>query len=297
MNEILLRRNWHRWLSKAFIKRLLWKAATPVALGGLYAWRIEDHWIRVERRNMPIANLGGGFEGCTIAQISDLHSSPIVLDRYLTQCIEHVNRLGPDFVVITGDMILGARAHARKVSRILANLSPGIATVACLGNHDYGIFHPRGRGGLSGLADYVTQELALSNIFVLRNQRRVFHRDGSAIQFVGVEDFWSGRYDPCLAFEEAQTLPTIGLCHNPDGAWHMAYWGADWVLAGHTHGSDKTDTKIRDFFMPTAYKDFLAGEYSLGGGRYLYVNRGLSYARRMNLNARPEITLFTLRRA
>jgi len=298
MNDILTTPRYQRWPRRGFFKRLLWGAARKLALGGLYAWGLEEHWLKIERRDMVLSGLGEGLSGSTLVHISDLHCSPIVLERYLNHCVEAVNALEPDFVAITGDMITGPKLYARRVARVLRRLDPRIATVACLGNHDYGIFHPAGLGGNRGLSQYVAHELACADVFVMMNESRVFHRDGAPIQFVGVEDFWSDRYDPCQAFEMAgDGMPTIALCHNPDAAWHVAYWGADWVLSGHTHGSGKTHTRVRDLVFPAAHKDFLAGEYSLGGGKYLYVNRGLGYARRMNLNARPEITLFTLRRA
>jgi len=37
-----------------------------------------------------------------------------------------------------------------------------------------------------------------------------------------------------------------------------------------------------------------AGAFDVGGGRTLYVNRGLGHLLRVRFNARPELTLFTL---
>ncbi len=297
MNEVLLRPPGRR-SKKAFFKRLVWSAANSCALGGLYAWRLERHWLRIERRTMPLPNLGGGFCGATLAHVSDLHCCPIVRPRYLHQCIEAINAIEPDFIAITGDFITGSRRYVRRIATILKGLTPKQAVLACLGNHDYGIFHPRGLGGTRELAETLYNELGLADIFVMMNERRVFHRDGAALQFVGVEDFWSSRYDPQLAFDMAHPhLPTIALCHNPDAALELAGHGADWVLAGHTHGTPTRNHKLSDLFLPTAYKQFAAGQYNLGEGKYLYVNRGLGYARRRHLNGRPEITLFTLTHA
>ncbi|MFB3894103.1 MAG: metallophosphoesterase [Phycisphaerae bacterium] len=297
MNEILFAPYRERWLGKYFFKRLLWTAAGSCALGGLFAWRFEDHWLKIERRDMPLAGLGAGLNGATLAHVSDLHCSPIVLERYLHQCVDQVNALGVDFVAITGDFITGPRHYARRVARVLRHLRPKVATVACLGNHDYGIYHPRGFGGRRGLADYVAEQLTRADIFVAMNEARTFARGGATLQFVGVEDFWSSRYNPYLAFDSASgSLPTIGLCHNPDAALQVAHCGAHWVLAGHTHGSEKSEF-VHDVLLPASHRHFVAGQYSLGHDRWLYVNRGLGYGRRINLNARPEITVFTLKAA
>ena len=244
---------------------------------------------------MPLKGLDRSLHGTRLAHISDLHCSPIVREKYLQQCVAIVNSLEVDFVAVTGDLLTGPRHYARRVARVLGGLNPKVATVACLGNHDYGIWHPRGLGGKRGLARYVADALTLADIFVMTNESRVFRLNGSAIQFVGVEDYWPPRYAPRLAYESAEPrVPTIALCHNPDGAAEMARRGAQWVLAGHTHGNSAGNTRLHGFVLPKDQKHFIAGRYSLGSGSYLYVNRGLGYARRINLNARPEIAVFTL---
>jgi predicted MPP superfamily phosphohydrolase len=295
MNNVLIRPAEHRRSKRAFLKKLVWSAANSCALGGLFTGRLEKHWLRLERRPMPLPHLGEGFRGATLAHVSDLHCSPIVRERYLRQCVEAINAVQADFVAITGDFITGPRSYARRIARILKELAPKTAVLACLGNHDYGIFHPHGRGGKHELAETLYDALGHADIFVMRNERRVFHRKGESLQFIGVEDFWSSSYDPKLAFDMAHPhLPTIALCHNPDAALDLACHGADWVLAGHTHGTGISNRRLAALFFPTIHKRFTAGQYSLGDGKYLYVNRGLSYGRRHNLNGRPEITLFTL---
>jgi len=298
MNEILFASPRYRWPRKGFFKRLLWNAAGPCALGGLFAWAFEDHWLRIERRDMPLVGLGKGFDGARLAHISDLHRSPIVLDRYLRRCVDLINAMEVDFVAITGDFIVSTRYYARRVARALGGLNPKVATVACLGNHDYGVFHPGRLGRARGLGDYTAQQLGHADIFVMMNERRVFRRGDSTIQFVGVEDYWTPRYNPNLAFDGIEHhLPTIALCHNPDAAAEMARCGADWVLAGHTHGTPVDKTPLFGMAIPSDCKHFYAGEYPLSAGGRLYVNRGLAYGRRINLNSRPEIALFTLRDA
>jgi predicted MPP superfamily phosphohydrolase len=294
MNELLFSYHSRRSLRKGFFKRIIWTAAGSCALGGLYAWRPEEHWLRIERRPMVLPNLGAGFEGARVAHISDLHCSPIVLERYLLHAVDAVNALEPDYVVMTGDFITGPRHYARRVARVLRHLEPKVASLACLGNHDYGVFHPTGLGAMRNLADYLTDQLAHADIFVLNNEPRTFRSNGDALQFVGVEDLWSGRFDPDHAFEHVdESLPTIGLVHNPDAGPTMASYGAHWVLSGHTHGSSVENNPV----MPAENGHFAAGEYELEGGSRLYVNRGIGYGRRVLLNSRPEITLFTLQSA
>lgn len=279
------------------LKRLFWTAAGSCALGGLYVGRINPLWIRFTRLDMPLPNLPEAFEGRTLVHISDLHCSPIVLERYLRECIQHVNDLNPDFVALTGDFITGGTAYAKRIGNILGSLQARVARVACLGNHDHGIYHPRGHGHMRQLPGYLSRRLFDAGVHVLRNQHAIFRRDGQEIQFVGLEDLWSGLYDPQAAFSEARPdLPTICLSHNPDSASQLIRLGAHWVLSGHTHGGSVGENFLRDAVFPVEDKHISGGYYAVDNG-HLYVNRGLSYARRMNLNRRPEITVFTMRKA
>ena len=288
MNELFFSPLLKRGGGRKLIRGMVWSAAKRCALGGLYPGRLEKHWLRIERHTMALKGLGKGFAGCRIAHISDVHCSLIVLERYLRQCVDAINELDVDFVAVTGDFITHGRYYARRVAHILGKLNPRVATLACLGNHDYGIFHPKGRGGKDGLADYVAHQLSHADIFVMLNETRVFRRGASAIQFVGLEDYWSPRYDPKLAFSLAHhNVPTIALVHNPDAANEIAHCGADLILSGHTHG-----TCLKNL-VPTE-SDYVGGMYKLGTNKRLYVTRGISYGRRVSANSRPEITVFTL---
>ena len=223
MNEIIFSRKPLRSMRRNLLKDLTWTAAHSVSLGGLYVWPIEDHWVQLERIEMPLPHLGDGFDGAKLAHISDLHLSPLVRERYLANCIEIINELQVDFIAVTGDLITGNKSHARRVARILGRARPKIATLACLGNHDYGLVHPSGVGARRGLADYLAEQLTLCDVFVMLNESRIFRCGDSSVQFVGLEDFWTDRYDPALAFDTiASDVPVIALCHNPDAAAELA---------------------------------------------------------------------------
>jgi uncharacterized protein len=265
-----------------------------MGLNGLFAWRLEDHWIRLERWPMPIPGLGQGFIGRTIAHVSDLHLCPIVREKYLQRYVDAVNELRPDFVVITGDMVTGSQRSARRVARLIERFRPRLATLACLGNHDYGVWHP-GLGPEMGLAEHLSRHLADRGVRVMNNHSHAFRRQGAVLQFVGVEDVWTGRCDPRKAFSDIDpAIPVIALTHNPDAAPQLAALGAQWVLAGHTHGKDTRGRLLRRAFFPSSHRHFVAGRYSLGADKFLYVNRGLGHSNRRRSHEKPEIAIFTL---
>ncbi|MEY4918517.1 MAG: hypothetical protein RL616_2430, partial [Verrucomicrobiota bacterium] len=80
------------------------------------------------------------LEGMRIVQLSDLHYSPVVWQRYLIQYIHWVNELEPDMVVVTGDLITGGYRFAHQIATILSHLKPKQGVICTLGNHDYSIY-------------------------------------------------------------------------------------------------------------------------------------------------------------
>ncbi len=281
------------------MRDVVWSAASRIALYGLCDWELQDHWILLSRVTMHLRGLGREFDGARVAHLSDLHCGPIMTDLHLRRYVDVVNRARPDFVVLTGDFIThSGRSCVRKVADVLADLSPRRATLAVLGNHDHGLWHPDLHNGAPGLGDYVAERLDRAGVDVLRNASRTFRRGSGVLHFAGVRELWTGRYDAAEAFDHIpRGEPAVALCHNPDAAEHLALMGASYVLAGHTHGKRVGDTRWGRCLFPTQCPQFVAGRYALDGGGMLYVNRGLGPARRAPRNRRPEITLFTLRPA
>jgi hypothetical protein len=117
--------------------------------------------------------------------------------------------------------------------------------------------------------------------------------DGHPLWFVGLGDLRAGDFQPHKAFAEVPTdQVSIALVHNPRGVEHLGEFAANAVVSGHTHGR-KAKSSVG---LPWTIDErrFHAGLYEVEGKK-LYVNRGLGRVGRIRLNARPEITIFTLR--
>jgi len=296
MNEVLFASKRRSRLLNSTLRDLTWSCASHLGLHGLCPWPLPGHLLLVERRSMPLPGLGNGLKGATIAHISDLHLGPLMRRRHVERCVEQVNDLGPDFVVITGDFItVPTRLYARRVAQILAELQPRIASLACLGNHDHGIWTRGTNKGIPGLARYLAEQLNGAGVHVLINESHSFCQGDSMVRFVGLDDLWSPNHAPVVAMSRVPAgQPVIALCHNPDAAPRLAALGADYVLAGHTHGTPMARSALRSLVFAVGHGYFISGHYTLPGGAGLYVNRGLGPARRISAEHRPEITLFTL---
>jgi predicted MPP superfamily phosphohydrolase len=274
---------------------LLQAAAAPLLAGSAaygYAWGIEPHWVEFVERDLPIANLPAPLAGKVLVQLSDLHAGPEVDDAYLIDTLRRVSDLGADVHVLTGDYMTCRRGEeVRRAERVLAHLRPArLASLAVLGNHDYGEEHDQ-----LAVALALTARLEGLGIEVLSNAAR----DVGGLTVAGLDDFWGPRFSPRAVLRTLDPArANLVLCHNPDAADEPVWAGyRGWLLCGHTHGGQCKPPLLPPPFLPVRNRNYVAGEVDLGDGRRLYINRGLGHLRRARFNVRPEVTVFTLRRA
>ena len=273
------------------LKTLIATASSGAVLG-LYSWRVEPHWLEFTYPALTIAGLRPELEGCTLVQISDLHIGPRVDDAYIIESLRRVEKLSPDFVVMTGDWITyRGRSQFEQLRRVAKYLPHGrLGTVGILGNHDYGF-----NWSMTEVADEVAAIAGDLGVTLLRN--KAFTIGG--LQFLGLDDLWSPRFEPATLLAERGLDPsTLVLCHNPDAADHPV-WGQykGWILAGHTHGGQCKPPFLPPPLLPVKNKRYTAGEFELSGGRRMYISRGVGHLLRVRFNVRPEIPIFRLYRA
>lgn len=262
---------------------------TGAALGS-YVHFVEPHWIDIVRRSLPLANLPLEFVGKTMVQISDLHIGSVVDPHYIGRALRLVSELSPDILVVTGDIVNGTDTAklSDSVRLISSNMSfDRIATVASLGNHDYGRTWKEHRK-----ADELTERLRDVGFTVLRNDSI----NVRGLIIAGLEDRWGTNWDETQATELIEeSSPDVILCHNPD-VCDEDIWGRfhGWILSGHTHGGQCKPPFLPPPITPVKNKRYTSGDFSLSGDRKLYINRALGYLRRVRFLVRPEITIFEL---
>ena len=273
-------------------------AGAAIAAGaGLigYTTQIEPHWLEIVERDLPVAKLPRALNGAKLAHVSDLHACSYVDENYLTRSLDRLRAHAPDITVFTGDFVSWEpgrtdRVKEAQLRRVLSHLPHGrLATIATLGNHDYGNTWRDLR-----IAAQITSIVRETGITVLRNEVATV----GGLDVIGVEDLWSGQADTRAAFEMRTGEAAIALCHNPDALDDLDWSGyAGWVLAGHTHGGQCKPPFLDPPILPVKNKRYSAGEIAVDDKRKLYISRGVGHLLKVRFNVRPEITVFTLRAA
>lgn len=285
--------NWrrqHGW------RRAVWQTMNRLGLTGLHGLPMSRRWVDFHRRKMHLTGLDPALEGCRIIQLSDIHYSPVVGQRYLVQFIRWVNDLKPDLVVITGDLITGGYRYAHRVATILSHLRATHGVICTFGNHDYSVYGRSHPGESTRRGDYLESCLIDRGLIVLRNQTHYLRAadGGTPVAIVGLDDEWTGKMDPDKAWAGVDpALPIVCLNHNPKNARELLAYPWQWMLAGHTHGRQLGTSRIGRRFNGHRRREFTHGHYAIEG-RHLYVNRGLSYGQRKLHWCRPEVTVFKM---
>jgi predicted MPP superfamily phosphohydrolase len=254
---------------------------------------LRREWIEVVETDLQLQNLPQGLEGTRIAHISDLHYSRTVSSEYLRRCVERLNSLNVDIVLLTGDYItydIQGRFRERVID-LLGEIRSRYGVYACLGNHDYGV-----RSLPDRRRDYFLYRLIRGmegkGITVLRNESTALNIHGCSLWLVGLGDLRAGDFHPHRAFADVPSENlTFVLVHNPRGVEYLGRFDADVVVSGHTHGWRPKLGSVH--VLRIIKRRFHAGMYDVEGTK-LYVNRGLGRVGRMRLNSRPEITILTL---
>ncbi|GAB4527160.1 MAG: metallophosphoesterase [Anaerolineae bacterium] len=257
-----------------------------------YARYIEPQWFQVKRVQLRLPRLDRAFDGYRIAQISDVHFDDWITVDQLARAVALVNRQKPDLIVFTGDFVSNGRLrpeNAAALTETLKALTAPDGVVAIFGNHDY----YAKRRAIPQLETIMRD----SHMRSLNNAVMTLKRKGATLHIAGVDDLIAAEMRLDLVLD---ALPEEGaavlLAHEPDIADFSAATGRfDVQLSGHTHDGQVNIAFLRRLVLPMYGRRYVAGLHRVKEMQ-LYVNRGLgTVSIPFRLNARPEITLITLR--
>ena len=257
---------------------------------------------KIERVDVPVANLPPALDGLRIAQLSDIHIGDYMPPHEIARAVDMANELQPDISFVTGDFVSSVGDPLDTCITELSRLRAPLGVWGCNGNHEI----------YAGVEDEAARLFHEKGMRLLRAENAVVEHNGGRFNLLGVDyqrdHMTSGEATgPMLAEIERlvrRDMPNVLLSHNPNSFRRAAELGIELSLAGHTHGG-QVKFEIVDHSVSPArlITPFVAGLYRLplaGNGQKaaLYVNRGLgTFGFPVRIGVPPEITLLTLRRA
>ncbi|HEX4888283.1 MAG TPA: metallophosphoesterase [Luteibaculaceae bacterium] len=292
----------------AFLTRMgLIIAAVPF-LGILYGITKGKYDFRIIRERIRSKKLPAALDGLTIVQISDAHLGSFSKDPApIHRAIEMINKLNPDVLVFTGDLVNNYADEAEFWIEEFKQLKARYGKFSILGNHDYGDYvrFPSPEAKVANLDRLKAIHREMGFTLLLNRSEQVEIASGTYLQLAGVENWGLPPFPQHGDLAQAvkgidQKVFSVLLSHDP------SHWDAevlpntdiDLTLSGHTHGM-QFGIEIAGFkWSPVKYKYPRWGGLYKQDDRFLYVNRGfgfLGFPGRVGMP--PEITLLELRSA
>ena len=276
------------------LSRRTFLSLSAAGLGGLalYAGEISRHELSIEEHTISLPRLPDAFRGMRIVQISDFHYAEFTEPFFLREVVQHVNRLRPDMVVLTGDFVSYgpmpmsfSRRHAPECAAILGGIECPLR-YAILGNHDC-LIDPK----------YVVGPVEDHGIPMLINQSVALEREGKRIWLAGLGSVLCGMSHPDRAISPAimnSGEALIVLAHEPDILPEISKYKADLMFSGHTHGGQVRIPFLPPLNLPAYGRRYVEGLFRHGPTQ-LYVNRGIgAVGVPFRFRCPPEITVHTL---
>lgn len=271
---------------------------------GMFKWVYQ---FNVVREKIKIPGLPKAFNGLKIVQVSDMHLGSWTSEKPLEQAVDMVNKMKPDLILFTGDLVNYATKEAYRFEETLRKLNAPMGIFTILGNHDYGdyVSWPNPGAKEKNMEDLYSfyQRIGWK---LLNNENVIFENQGEKLALVGVENWGANprfpKYgDIKLALKGTENADVrILMSHDPthwDDVVVPGNYDVALTLSGHTHGFQFGIDTPNLKWSPAqwVYKHW-AGLYSdTLTGRRLYVNRGLGvigYPGRIGIL--PEITYLEL---
>lgn len=259
--------------------------------------------IRTEEIKLSMSSLPAGLNGLKIVQLSDLHLGSFKNDRFLKRAVERVNRIEPDLILFTGDIVNNYHQELLGFEDQLKRLKARFGKYAILGNHDYGDYTDwDSRQDKKQNFDLVLNKIRESGFKLLLNRSERILIHDTPFYLTGVENWGHAPFPRYARLDSA-------LRHVPDDSFRIlmthdpAHWAEQVVskttipltLSGHTHGGQFAFKFAGLEFSPIWLVTKKWGGLYQEGEQLLYVNRGFGC---VGLPARidmaPEISVFTL---
>lgn len=240
---------------------------TFLIMGVLYFFKAFANSLKqptINKTNVTLDN--HKLNGLQILQISDLHIGDVIKKDFIKTMVIRINKLNPDIIVLTGDIVDSSLSSIRDDLKELDFLSAKYGVYMSLGNHEYY------QGDIYGWINYFKN----THINLLINEHIVIDNKFNLVGIADKQGYKFGYFKPDIkkSFHNINnSLPTIVMSHQPIMIYEFDSFKPELVLSGHTHGG-----QIFPFgLLVKLVQKYLSGLYRHNEYTQIFVSRGAGY--------------------
>jgi len=252
-----------------------------VVIGG----HINALFPRIRTIEVNIPKKANGIRELNAVMMSDIHLGTIIRSQYLDILVKKINALGPDIVLLAGDIVDEdvAPVAEQNMARNFQNIQSQYGVYSITGNHEY-------FSGVKAAVSYmekakvtVLQDTAIKiadAFYVIGRKDLMAERMGGGRQ--SLED---------ILKEVDKNYPLILMDHQPYHLDVAERNGIDLQISGHTHHG-----QLFPFNYITRMIYELSWGYAVRGNTHYYVSCGIgTWGPPIKTNSVPEIVNFKIR--
>lgn len=199
------------------------------ALIVIYARYTETSGLVVNEYKVASSSIPSGFHGYKVIQLSDIHYGTTVDVSYLNKIVKKINKLKPDIVIFTGDLIQEGykidNDAAKKITSALSSINASSGKYACIGDED---------------VDYESYSIIMKNAgFTLldNSNTKIYDKENEYIYINGVSSSIKDKDDIVKAFDSIEKDKyTISITHEYKNTDNILEYSPNLILSGHTLG-------------------------------------------------------------
>lgn len=276
------------------MKKILWIAS--LLLATILFLFDQNNRIGISSIEVKDSQLPSEFQNYKILHISDLHNKSFGKNQ--EKLIKEIVEIGPDLIVITGDLI-DRRRYNEKISLQLIKQIVKLAPVYFVtGNHEW----------WSGKWNSLHPKLEQYGVKVLSSSADVIEKEGKSILLFGIDDpaKYSGDYYEkdiylegdlkSVTEEKYRDKFSILLAHRPEKFKTYSKYGFNLIFSGHAHGGQFRIPGVGGIWVPGQgfFPKYTSGVYQSENSKMI-VSRGLGNSIfPQRLFNRPELIVVTL---
>ena len=235
---------------------------------------------RVKQVQVTIPNLPAYWQGKRIVQLSDVHLGFVYREDFIATIKQQLEKLRPDMVVITGDLLDGSDGDLAWVTEGIRGIQAPEGVYFVTGNHETYVGIDKAKGVLNGtsikeLSDARVEKQGLQIVGISYPLRMENKDIKNTIERTGFD----------------KRMPSILLYHSPVQIPEIKSTGVSLQLSGHTHLGQLFPF---NFITRLLYKGY---DYGLKteDGFSLYTTNGLgTWGPAMRTGNTPEMVEITL---
>ena len=223
--------------------------------------------LKVYEYKVTDSSLPDSFHGVKVVQFSDLYYGNTVDIKYLKEIVSSINKLKPDIVIFTGDLIsINVDDETKnQIIESLGSINSSIGKYAIKGDSDNDLFD-----GIINSSGFIN----LTN--------------------TSVNAFYKGDIPINISNQDIQSdLFNILLIHEPDSidSFENKF---NLVLSGHSLNGQINIPIIKKLFLKNGSKKYYNGYYDINGSS-LYVSNGIGTTNfKYRLFNKPSVSLYRL---